>query len=195
MTRHTLPLVFGGDMKSRRIVSALIIVFATASPTLAQTALLKLDNLDKLSVSAKQVVDVTVDEQLLQLASKFLSSTRSADEREIRELVKDLKGVYVKRFEFDTDGQYSSADIEPVLKQLRGSGWARIVGVTSKREFTNIEVFVMTEASIIKGIAVVAAEPRELTVVNVVGPIDVDRLSRLQGQFGIPSLELGNKPR
>src|SRR5258705_4143516 len=122
-------------MKSRRIVSALIIVFATASPTLAQTALLKLDNLDKLSVSAKQVVDVTVDEQLLQLASKFLSSTRSADEREIRELVKDLKGVYVKRFEFDTDGQYSSADIEPVLKQLRGSGWARIVGVTSKREF------------------------------------------------------------
>ena len=195
MTRHKLPLVFGGDMKSGRIVSALIVVFATASPALAQTALLKLDNLDKLSVSAKQVVDVTVDEQLLQLASKFLSSTRSADEREIRELVKDLKGVYVKRFEFDTDGQYSSADIEPVLKQLRGSGWARIVGVTSKREFTNIEVFVMTEASIIKGIAVVAAEPRELTVVNVVGPIDVDRLSRLQGQFGIPSLELGNKPR
>jgi Zn-dependent alcohol dehydrogenase len=195
VTRHKLPLVFGGDMKSRRIVSALIIVFATASPGLAQTALLKLDNLDKLSVSAKQVVDVTVDEQLLQLASKFLSSTRSADEREIRELVKDLKGVYVKRFEFDTDGQYSSADIEPVLKQLRGSGWARIVGVTSKREFTNIEVFVMTEASIIKGIAVVAAEPRELTVVNVVGPIDVDRLSRLQGQFGIPSLELGDKPR
>ena len=195
MTRHKLPLVFGGDMKSGRIVSALIVVFATASPALAQTALLKLDNLDKLSVSAKQVVDVTVDEQLLQLASKFLSSTRSADEREIRELVKDLKGVYVKRFEFDTDGQYSSADIEPVLKQLRGSGWARIVGVTSKREFTNIEVFVMTEASIIKGIAVVAAEPRELTVVNVVGPIDVDRLSRLQGQFGIPSLELGDKPR
>jgi Domain of unknown function (DUF4252) len=195
VTRHKLPLVFGGDMKSGRIVSALIIVFATASPALAQTALLKLDNLDKLSASAKQVVDVTVDEQLLQLASKFLSSTRSADEREIRELVKDLKGVYVKRFEFDTDGQYSSADIEPVLKQLRGSGWARIVGVTSKREFTNIEVFVMTEASIIKGIAVVAAEPRELTVVNVVGPIDVDRLSRLQGQFGIPSLELGDKPR
>ena len=138
---------------------------------------------------------MTVDEQLLQLASKFLSSTRSADEREIRELVKDLKGVYVKRFEFDTDGQYSSADVEPVLKQLRGAGWARIVGVTSKREFTNIEVFVMTEASIIKGIAVVAAEPRELTVVNVVGPIDVDRLSRLQGQFGIPSLDLGNKAR
>lgn len=182
-------------MRSKRIACALIILFATASPALAQTALLKLDNLDKLGVSAKQVIDVTVDEQLLQLASKFLSSARSADEREIKELVKDLKGVYVKRFEFETEGQYTSADIEPVLKQLRGSGWARIVGVTTKGEYRNIEVFVMTEASIIKGIAVVAAEPRELTVVNVVGPIDVDRLSRLEGQFGIPSLELGTKPR
>ena len=53
----------------------------------------------------------------------------------------------------------------------------------------------MTEASLIKGIAVVAAQPRELTVVNVVGPIDVDRLSRLQGQFGIPDLNLGRTPR
>ena len=182
-------------MRSTWIAGALAIVFATASPSAAQTALLRLDNLDKLGVNARQVIDVTVDEQLLQLASKFLSSTRSADEREIKELVKDLKGVYVKRFEFDSNGQYSAADVEPILKQLRGSGWARIVGVTSKRDERNIEVFVMTEASLIKGIAVVAAEPRELTVVNVVGPIDVDRLSRLQGQFGIPRLELGSRPQ
>ena len=53
----------------------------------------------------------------------------------------------------------------------------------------------MSEGSLIKGIAVVAAEPRELTVVNVVGPIDVERLSRLEGQFGIPPLELGRQPR
>jgi hypothetical protein len=182
-------------MRSGLIASAVVIGLVAAAPAFAQTALLKLDNLDKLGASAKQVIDVTVDEQLLQLASKFLSSTRSSDEREIKELVKDLKGVYVKRFEFDGDGQYSSADVEPVLKQLRGAGWARIVGVTAKKDYQNIEVFVMTDASLIKGIAVVVAQPRELTVVNVVGPIDVDRLSRLEGQFGIPSLDLGNKPR
>jgi Zn-dependent alcohol dehydrogenase len=182
-------------MKRGRIGSALIILLATASPALAQAALLKLDTLDRMAASAKQVVDVTVDEHLLQLASKFLSSTRSPDEREIKELVKDLKGVYVKRFEFDTSGQYSSTDVEPVLKQLRGPGWTRIVGVTSKSQYKNIEVFLMTEASVIKGIAVVVAEPRELTVVNVVGPIDVDRLSRLEGQYGIPRLDLGSKPR
>lgn len=177
-----------------RIASALIVLMTAASPAVAQTPQLKLDDLNKLAGSAKQVVDVTIDQQLLQLAAKFLSSSRSADEAQIKELVKDLKGVYVKRFEFDADGRYSNADVEPVLKQLRGSGWSRIVGVTSKGEGAqNVEVFIMSDAQLIKGIAVVAAQPRELTVVNVIGPIDVDRLSRLQGQFGIPSLELPSK--
>lgn len=178
-----------------RIAIALAVWLTAAAPAAAQTALLKLDNLDRLAANATQVVDVTVDEQLLQLASKFLSTTRSANEREIRELVKDLKGVYVKRFEFDRDNQYSPADVEPVLRQLHGTGWSRIVGVTSTKEVKNVEVFLMTEASVIKGIAVVAAQARELTVVNVVGPIDVERLSRLEGQFGIPPLDLGSNPR
>ena len=182
-------------MRSRGMTLALLVWIVTARPALAQNAQLKMDNLDRLAAGASQVIDVTIDEQLLQLASKFLSSTRSADEREIKELVKDLKGVYVKRFEFDQDGRYSTSDIDPILKQLHTSAWSRIVGVTAKKEVKNIEVFVMTEASLIKGIAVVAAQPRELTVVNVVGPIDVDRLSRLQGQFGIPDLDLGRTPR
>ena len=180
---------------SRRITFALLIGILAARPALAQTAQLRMDNLDKLSGSAAEVVNVTIDEQLLQLASKFLSATRSADEREIKDLVRDLKGVYVKRFEFDRDNAYSRTDVEPLLKQLQAPAWARIVGVTSTRELKNIEVFIMTEGSLIKGIAVVAAQPRELTVVNVVGPIDIDKLSRLQGQFGIPQLDLGSKPR
>jgi hypothetical protein len=177
-----------------RIVCALIVTLAAAPPLFAQQ--LRMDDLNKLAGEARQVVDVTIDEPLLQLASKFLSAARSPDEAEIKALVKDLKGVYVKRFEFDADAQYSAADVEPILKQLRGQGWSRIVGVTSKRPGSqNVEVFVMLDGQLIKGIAVVAAEPRELTVVNVVGPIDLDKLSRLQGQFGIPPLELPGSPR
>jgi Zn-dependent alcohol dehydrogenase len=175
-----------------RIAGALMFMLA-AAPAAAQQ--LKLDNLDRLASGARQVVDVTIDQQLLQLAAKFLSAARSADEAEIKEIVKDLKGVYVKRFEFDADGRYSTADLDPILKQLRTPGWSRIVGVTSKTDGQNVEVFIMFDDSVIKGIAVVAAQPRELTVVNVIGPIDVDRLSRLQGHLGVPALELPSKPR
>jgi hypothetical protein len=38
----------------------------------------------------------------------------------------------------------------------------------------------------INGLVIIAAEPREFTVVNIVGYIDVERLSRLEGEFGIP---------
>ena len=112
-------------MRSRGMTFALLVWIVTARPALAQNAQLKMDNLDRLAAGASQVIDVTIDEQLLQLASKFLSSTRSADEREIKELVKDLKGVYVKRFEFNQDGRYSTSDIDPILKQLHT--WSRTV--------------------------------------------------------------------
>lgn len=42
----------------------------------------------------------------------------------------------------------------------------------------------------IAGLVVIAAEPREFTIVNIVGPIDLDQLSSLGGQFGIPKVDL-----
>ena len=38
------------------------------------------------------------------------------------------------------------------------------------------------------GLVILVAEPRELTVVNIVGPIDLNRLASLKGQFGIPDV-------
>ena len=35
-------------------------------------------------------------------------------------------------------------------------------------------------------------DDKELTVVNIVGPVDVDKLARLEGQLGIPDLGIGS---
>jgi len=44
---------------------------------------------------------------------------------------------------------------------------------------------------------VLAAEDKELTVVNIVGNIDLEKLARLEGHLGIPDLEIGpsKKPK
>jgi hypothetical protein len=42
----------------------------------------------------------------------------------------------------------------------------------------------------IAGMVVIADEPRELTSVNIVGPIDLDALSSPGGQFGILKIDL-----
>jgi hypothetical protein len=35
-----------------------------------------------------------------------------------------------------------------------------------------------------------ATDPKEITFVNIIGPVDLEKLSELEGQFGIPELEI-----
>jgi len=173
--------------KSRFIAAALIMIFTAfaASPAYGQNARLQIDHLDRLASTAAETVDVTIDSSLLQVASKFLSS-KKADEARIKELIAGLKGVYVKSFQFDNEGEYTEADVDMIRSQLRAPGWTRIVDVKSRRSGENVEVYTMIEADNVAGLAIIAAERRELTIVNIVGPIDLEKLADLEGQFGIP---------
>jgi hypothetical protein len=51
-------------------------------------------------------------------------------------------------------------------------------------------VYLWQDRGVSKGLAVVSTEPRRLTIVNIVGAIDIDKLRQLEGQFGIPTLDL-----
>ncbi len=178
----------------RLISLTLIAAFCLAAPASAQNPRLQIDHLDQLFPKAVETIDVRVDGSLLQLASKFLRSDK-ADEAAVKEIVQALKGVYVKGVEFDKEGEYSEADIEAVRRQLAAPGWDRIVGVRSRRDGENVEVFLMINNNIvIEGVGVLIADPRRLLVVNVVGPIDPEKVNQLRGQFGIPrdfSLDFG----
>jgi uncharacterized protein DUF4252 len=187
-------------LRGAKFLSALLILAAwclPGTPACAQDdAKLRIDHLEKLASKAAEVVDVTLDQSMLQLAARFMSDKRSPDEAEARELIRQLKGVYVKSFEFDKEGEYSPADVEAIRTQLHAP-WSRIVDVRSKREHENAEVYLMGGGDNISGLAIITAEPKELTVVNIVGPIDVDKLSELEGRLGVPrmGLERVSKPR
>jgi hypothetical protein len=170
-----------------RLVSlALVALGCAAAPIYAQNARLQIDHLDRLFPKAVETVDVRVDGALLTLASKFLKSDKE-DEAAAKEVIQSLKGVYVKGVEFDKDGEYTQEDVEAVRQQLAAPGWDRIVGVRSKREGQNVEVFLMiNNDAVIEGIGVLIAEPKHLMVVNVVGHLDPEKINNLRGQFGIP---------
>jgi hypothetical protein len=167
--------------------AACLALLVAAPAAAAHAQRLQIDNLSKLEAKAAEIVDVTIDEKMLRLASKFLSA-KDPEQAKVREIIAGLKGVYVKVFEFDKDGEYSKEDVESVRAQLRAPGWTRIVNVVSRRGGDNVEVSVMTEGEKITGLAIIAAEPNELAVVNIVGPIDLEKLSELEGNFGIPKL-------
>ena len=172
-----------------------LFVICASGITSAQNAKLNLDSLTKLDAKASDTVDVSLDESNIKLASKLLSDKR-IDEAEVKKLVSALKGVYVKVFEFEHDNDYTKEDVDQIRSQLTSPGWTRLVGVHSKKS-DNVDVYMMTEADNIIGIAVIAASKRELVVVNIVGPIDLDKLMRLAGKLGIPrdlDIEITKKP-
>jgi hypothetical protein len=122
---------------------------------------------------------------MLQLASKFLSSD-DPDNAKVKQIVSKLKSVYVRSFEFAKDSQYSMDEIEPLRAQLKSPQWSRIVSDRSKTE--TAEIYVGRDGDKVTGLVVIDAEPRELTVVHINGPIDVNGLSELGGHMGIPRL-------
>jgi uncharacterized protein DUF4252 len=165
---------------------ALLALLCAAAPVYAQNARLQIDHLDKLFPQAVETVDVRIDGALLLMASKFLRSDKE-DEAAVKEIVRDLKGVYVKGVEFDKEGEYTESDVEAVRQQLAAPGWNRIVGVRSKRKGDNVEVFLMlNNDAVIDGIGVLISNPKQVMVVNVVGTIDPEKVNNLRGQFGIP---------
>ncbi len=173
-----------------RVLSLLFLITAAAAWTAqAQEVKLQLGNLDKLEARAAESVDVTLDGKLLNMATMFLDSKKPG-EAAIKDLVGGLKGVYVRVYGFDKEGEYSTADLDPVRTQLRAPGWSKMAGVKSKKEGESVEVYMRMTGSQIGSIAVIATEPKQLTVVNIVGMIDLEKLVKLSGKFGIPSIDV-----
>src|SRR5690349_3014092 len=161
---------------------AVVLSLAFSLPLAALSDIKMPVDLDKLAARATESVDVNLDAAMLQLASKFLSKD-DADEVRVKNLVSKLKGVYVRSFEFDKEGQYSMSDVESIRTQLKTPIWSRIVGVKGKGE--NSEIYLNKQGNQIGGLVVITAEPKELTIVHIDGPINPEDLSELQGHMGI----------
>ncbi len=178
----------------RTSLIAFLLVLAPGLVAKAQDSRIQMGSLDHLAAKASQTVEVNIDERLMRAAAKLLSD-KNEDEREVKKLVAGLKGIYVKRFEFETDGQFAVADVETIRTQLRTPGWTRLVNVTSKKEGM-LEVYLLYNADQVSGLAVLHSDDRELTIVNIVGPVDLDKLAKLEGQLGVPELGIESpKPK
>ena len=178
----------------RQPMIVLLLIVASTLVANAQDSRIQTASLDHLAAKASQSVDVQVDERLMKMAAKVFSD-QDADERKIKKLVEGLKGIYVRSFEFDASGQYTDADLESIRTQLRGPGWTRMVNVTSKKD-GKLEVYLLFHGDMVNGLAVLHSDEKELTIVNIVGPVDLDKLAQLEGQFGVPELGIeSQKPK
>ncbi|MDX6270562.1 MAG: hypothetical protein QOD28_1785 [Acidobacteriota bacterium] len=158
-------------------------------------ARLQLDNEASLAQKSSELIDVNLDENLLRIIpKKIITTTDTGEKVDIGKIVGGLRGVYVRSYGFTNEGEYGESNLTGVRAQLRSPGWARLVNIIKKKagENMHVEVYMMTATGRIDGIAILALEPKRLTLVNIVGTIDLEQLSQLEGQFGIPELGIGN---
>jgi hypothetical protein len=168
-----------------KTVGVLLLVGCLAMPLPAQQFKF---NLEHLEAKAADTVDVSLSGSMLQFAAKFMDS-KDPDEAQVKKLISGISGIYVKSLTFKNEGAWSKADLDSVRGQLREPEWSRIVGVKSTEDGETVDVYVRNDKQKITGVAILASEPKQLTVVNIVGPVDLDSLAGLSGHFNIPRLE------
>jgi hypothetical protein len=147
-------------------------------------------SLDALEEKAEEVVDITLNADLLGFASAFMSDS-DPDEKAAKEIVDGLGGVYVRSFSFAEENQYSMEDVEAIRSQLKAPEWVPVVNVRSRKPGgDNAQIFFRKANGKISGITVLATEPKELTIIHIDGMIDPKDIARLSGQFGIPEVKV-----
>jgi hypothetical protein len=162
----------------------------------AQDAKIPLERLTALE-KAEETVEVALDERLMQLAAKFSTAKtlRQQSERSRRWLERHLR----TRLHIEQAGEYdineSSHCVRSCAPRLAEDrrrpqqAWWRQVRRASvdQQRMTSPDWYI------------IAADPKELTLVNIIGMIDLEKLSQLQGQLGIPKFDFDfggkSKPR
>jgi len=153
---------------------------------------LQLPEFGSLADKAVQAVDITLDGALLNLASGFLD-TKKPEDAAAKDVIRGLQGIYVRSYTFDKDFVYPQADVDLVRKQLGAPGWQKLVMTRDNREHSKVDIYVCVNGGRSCGLAIIASEPREFTIVNIVGSIDLQKLHTLEGKFGIPRMSLDEK--
>lgn len=161
-----------------------LMAMAAMAPLCAQTIDFKM--LDKLGEKAKESSVVNLGPEQLGMLSGLNSGGKN-----LGEVAKSLRTVQVRSYEFDQKGEYDVAIVQAFRDKVKASGeWVNVIEVKEKGGFTDISYAKGPDGKS-KGFLIIAAEPREVSVVYIDGPLDLSSLGKLGGALGIPELSGG----
>jgi hypothetical protein len=169
----------------------LLAVFSAAS--WSQT--LDLSSLQKIATKAKETNEVNLDANQIRAALMFIphdEKDNSDLDQGTKKLLDGLQRITIRNYEFEKQGEFQDADLEPIRSQLaKLKGWGKIVD--SKEKDERSEVYMFTEDGKPTGIAVIDVEPRELSVVLVKGTSSLAEIGKLHGMMGLPNIRIGSQ--
>lgn len=150
---------------------------------------LDLSSLDKLAAKAKEVHKVSLDKNQLQMFMK-MNPDEDKKDPDAKKVLNGLVSVQVRNFEFEKSGEYSDSDLDLVRAQIAKMQNCTSI-VDSKEKDEHSQIFFCSDDGKGTGLAIVAAEPREVSVVYVRGSASLADLGKLNGVFGVTEFSTG----
>ena len=141
----------------------------------------------ELAARASDVTEVTLGKSMLAFAAKIMNG-KDEDDVETRKLIEGLQGIYVREYEFDKEGQFSADEVDQLRKYFETSEWSSVVKERERKSGESTDAMMKLEGGESHGIFILSVEPKELTIVLILGPIRTEDLGKLKGISGLSAL-------
>ena len=173
-------------MKIRTLALLLVMASATSLVVVAQAPpmLLPAPVEKDLAARAANVTEVTLGKNMLEFAVKFMKD-KDGNDAATRQLITGLDGIYVRDYEFDKPGEYSLEHVEQIRQAFNTPEWSSMVRERERKTGESTDVMVKLVNGESRGLFVLSAEPKELAVVLILGPIRMDDLGKVMGMSGV----------
>jgi len=155
---------------------------ALAVPALAQTAQLPAPPpVEKdLAARASSVDEITLSKNMLAAAAALFMNGKDKDEAATSQLVERLDGIYVRDYEFAKEGQFSMEEIEQLRKYFETSEWSPIVRERDRKTGESSDIMVKLVNGKSHGLFILDVEPKEISIVLILGPVGMEELGKLK---------------
>ena len=173
-------------MKSRVLAALLVTATVGSLTSVAQTSPILLPPaVEKdLSARATNVTEVTLGKNMLEFAAKVMKD-KHGDDAATRQLIMGLDGIYVREYEFEKPGEYSMENVDQIRHAFETPEWSPMVRERERKTGESTDVMMKMVNGESRGLFILSAEQKELSIVLILGPIRMDDLGRISGLAGV----------
>jgi hypothetical protein len=112
-------------------------------------------------------------------------NVKDNDSQATKHLIEGLDGIYVREYEFEKEGQFTQDEVEQLRKYFETSEWSPMVHERDRKNNESTDVMVKLMNGESHGMFILDVEPKELTIVLILGPMRMEDLAKLNGVVGL----------
>ena len=173
-----------------RLIAVLLVTAAVSSLTVVAQSMPQLlpASVEKdLAARASDVTEVTLGKNMLEFAAKFMNGKHDGDAA-TRQLIMGLDGIYVRNYEFEKPGEFSMENVEQIRHAFETPEWSSMVRERERKSGESTDIMMKMVNGEPRGLFILSAEPKELSIVLILGPIRMDDLSKISGIAGVGNI-------